>query len=129
MERSILSEIEELTKTKAKYDNMKTKYLDIAKKLQEARSIIDDAINELDPYLKNISRETRKRGLFVDAVSELQEKLQQGTEISLELIQHTYPDFTIEQHRWIFNLVSKTLGVKKRKEGRTAYLFYPKEWK
>lgn len=131
MDRNILKEMEDLMNTKAKYDNMKTRYVEYAKKLKQASELLAEVANDIDPFVnnKNEVRIRGRRGSIKEISNEVKEKLQSGVEISTDFLVKAYPDLEIGQIRGVLQNVRKMQGIKHRKEAQKVFFFYPKDWK
>lgn len=108
-----------------KYDNMSTRYVEIAAKLRKLGEELDSISKTIDPFLniKKVEEGITPRGSFVEVATEIYQKCIEGTEISRKFIEVAYPGYTNEQYGYLLNMVKKMPNISKRREGMFIYLY------
>lgn len=125
----INKQITELQKKAIKYENMRGRYLELAAKLKKAANILNEVATEIDPYI-NVTAEPGSREKWDEVVAELYEKMQQGSEVTSELIQKTY-NLNAQKSNYITQKLRKMMNVESRKiPGKHMIAYYcTKEFK
>lgn len=122
----LLEEINMLREKANKYDNMKERYDDYAKKLKEAQLIITNVLNDVNPYLNMKSRQKKTGEPIKIILEELYDLLSHGTEITSELIQTSY-NTDDKRAIYILSKLRNHVSVKSRKEGKKIFLYMQKD--
>jgi hypothetical protein len=121
----LTKQLSEVMRKAERYDSQKTRYTEIADKIKKGIALINEAIEELDPYTTTSTRKIT--GVKFDKIiSEFYLLIQAGTEISIPVIKKTYPELNNIQHYYIMKQLSQKPNVDKRKEGVKVYLFNKK---
>ncbi len=140
--------LKEMKEKAARYDNLSTKYHDIARKLEKVEEKFGEDMRHIQNRLSEIVKDTKveleKITAEIDPIvtikvrqaskvqydvlaKEFYNMLIHGTEITTELIAKTYPNLEQGNVNYIFALLQDMSGVDKRKEGVKAFLFAKKE--
>lgn len=115
-----------LMRTKAlKYDNMSSRYVDIAKKIKKVSEELELISKEIDPFLnvKKGEEGNTIRGSFMEVAKEVYEKCIAGTEISRKFLEATYPGYALHQYGYILQLIETMPNIAKRKEKGFVHLY------
>lgn len=121
--QDLMSQIKELKKKANMYENVRGRYVEHAKKMQQAISILTDVMKEMDPV---ITMRERSGLNYKEILGELFDKLKRGASIGTDLIQNAY-DLNKNQTMHVYMMLSKMRGVEKRKQGKKAFLYIQKE--
>ena len=121
----VMKEIEILSKKAVKYDNMKERYIEYAKKLKILRDELTKIINDIDPFLE-VSKE---RTNFIPYLEELYNDMRSGKYVDVDYIQSKYSEFNRNHNKcnYIMNTLQNYNDVEKRRNGRKIQLYIQKE--
>lgn len=131
---SLQEELKLLQEKSAKYDNLIKKYVEHAQKfnkaaelLAEASAILEDLSREIDPYVKKkedgaVVVRTKKREMEEYSL-DLYAKMQQGTHISVELVENLYGLEYTKAYSIVAKLVRDYPKILKRKEGTQVFYY------
>lgn len=122
----MFKKMKELTDKANKYDNVRQKYVDIAKKINDGIDRLNEAMLMMDPVL-NISKPHGKRtNVGLKVREECWQRMQMGLEVTNEWLVQEYPDEKSNYLTNLFQQMKKMNGVRVRKDGRTAILYIEK---
>lgn len=129
---NVLKEIEELTKKANKYDNLKERNQEIINNLQQVQSILDNTIKILNPYYGNektnrsgLSKEEREK--FKEIRNEIIDKMNNGLEMSIELVCKTYNFTESQAYSFMTKMQYANKNIGSRKDGKIRLWYIKKE--
>lgn len=125
---SLIKELEELQVKANKYDNLAGRYVEHAEELGKIIEALIELKSKIDPVAGNSSDKSYiGRGVIMEAINDLHRILLSGTEVTRELVEKSYPEFSIAQHHYIMQVLKNRNGVLQRKEGHKSILYVQKE--
>lgn len=126
MKNEIMKSIEELSEKANKYENMRQRYVEHARKIKEAVDILNDVMKEIDPFM-TVHTRTGCNINYSEMIAELKDKMINGTVIDAELINNTYN--LGERKSWyLLRKLSTEKNVIKRNAGKKIELVANKEY-
>lgn len=123
--QNIIELVTELKEKAARYENQAERAEDFAKRLNEALEIISGVIRDLAPYAQITTRKG-KQNSYKEALKEIWEKMQHGTQITSDLLMNSY-GLNQAGANYIITKLKTYKGVLIRREGRKITLYIQKE--
>lgn len=123
---NIIDEMRIINDKAAKWDSMKGRYVELAKRLVEANKIIDEVMKELDPVVAMSTRTSQKE--IIDSV--FNEMRTNGREFTFDQLVE-FSGGTENQARYIWENLRKTEGIDMRSDvlnSRKKVLFFNKRF-
>jgi len=121
--------IDEKEKTKSigkKYVQYSQQLLDISSRLKSLNDEIVGLANDIDPVRKMLHKrpsDYRPKGLdYKPIIEDLHNKIIHGTQVTLRLIQATYPEIGAGRYH-VMKALKESAGVSNKKEGTYFVLF------
>jgi len=125
-EKNVIKQIEELSDKATKYEHMKNRYIEIAKKIKDGIEILNDVVREIDPLVNTkgfVSGRRAHKGAHDERLAEQYKKMEMGFSISINSLRKDYPDASDKNINYIlYNKLSKAPKVlHRRNNGMTEY--------
>lgn len=138
MNMELIKGIEELQEKATKYENMRDRYTQWANRLEVIKTTINDSmkdcndiITEMDSRV-NISVRAKSQINFIALIPEWYDKLQQGLDLTPQILRDAYPDWGNYQVMYLIKKLSKMPGVRTSRDmvdGRVVHYIYDKDFK
>lgn len=128
MNPNIIDEVREAQVKATKYENLRTRYIEVAKELAIAEAHIKKAKEMMDPVTSiqgDIKRVRAPRKKVAEALEAVYKKLQMGLEVRKETLVKDYPDVSAQ---YIMKLLSQKKDLDSRREGRAIIYFSKKNY-
>lgn len=118
-------QIKELQKKGVMYDNLKTRYIDFAKKAKKLGDELIALSKEIDP-VRTISTKKSSNN-YKEKIEELYSKLKAGTHVTSKLVNATYPELSDSGVFQVMTKLANLSNVEKIRDKRAIRLYIQKE--
>jgi hypothetical protein len=121
--QTTLKQIEEALLKAEKFDNIKQRDMNIAKKLMDMAKLCNDIAHELDPYIK--STERRAKGFKEEIAMKVLALMQEGREFFIEQVEQDH-NISYGDAQQVIAYLCNHHNVKERRDqlGSRKKLFY-----
>lgn len=123
MSENILELVQQLKEKANRYDNMRERYEDYGKKINQAIEILNEVLEEVNPFLKEKARR-KETAHYTELMEELYKKMQSGEEISNALLSNSY---NVQNPSYVLAKMMTMPNVITRKEQGRIILYMQKE--
>lgn len=121
MSNEMIERIRTIEKKAVMYDQMKGRYVEVARDIAEVGERLKAIAQQLDPVVK--VGESRTYNRKDDIIAELFVVMEKGTHLDTDLIRATYPELDDNAVYYIFTKLRSMKGVCVRTEGRRKFLY------
>lgn len=124
---TIIKEIQEISDKAVKYDNLKNRYIEAVKKIEEAQQLLSESIYMLDAA-KSIKRNRSERINHDEKLDEQYNKMKMGLYISTKFLEKDYPELDKRKILTLYMKIKSALNVSmRRRDDNIRELYIQKE--